>query len=92
MAVLVTMQVGPVDWSKFKAAMDWAKGFPATGRSYSRVYRSEEDPNQVFVVEEWDSHDTMHSFTDQLGEEFNRRAGTEGMQWQTGVWQLAEQM
>ena len=92
MAVLVTMQVGPVDWSKFKSAMDWAKASPAAGRGYSRIYRSEHDPNQVIIVEEWDSHDVMHAYQDRVGEEFNRRAGTEGLDWHTGVWQLADSM
>ena len=89
MAILVTMQVGPVDWAKFMDATEWSKQFPATGRTSGRIYRSEEDPSQVFVVEEWDSHDSMHAYQDKLGDEFNRRAGTEGLEWQTGVWDMA---
>ena|SRR5688572_21063708 len=88
MAILVTMLVGPVDWEKFKAADEWSKGFPAAERSYSHVYRAESDPSQVLVVEEWASHDAMHRYQDQLGDEFNRRAGTEGLDWQTNIWEL----
>jgi hypothetical protein len=84
------MQVGPVDWTKFKSALDWAKTLPSPGRSYSRVYRMEQDPNQVLVIEEWDSHEAFHKVTDQVGDEFNRRAGTEGMHWETGTWELAD--
>jgi hypothetical protein len=32
----------------------------------------------------------MHAYQDKVGEEFNRQAGTEGLQWQTGVWVLAD--
>jgi hypothetical protein len=32
MAILVTMQVGPVDWEKFKTATAQAERTPATGR------------------------------------------------------------
>jgi len=89
-SIVVTMQVGPVDWEKFKAATEWSNQFPATGRTSGRIYRSEEDPSQVFVVEEWESHDAMHAYQDRVGDEFNSRAGTEGLEWQTGVWELAQ--
>ena len=89
MAVIVTMQVGPVDWSRFQAALDWGRDTPAPGRKSSNIYRSQGDPSQVLIVEEWDSHDAMHRYQDQVGDEFNRRAGTEGMNWQSGVWEQA---
>jgi heme-degrading monooxygenase HmoA len=90
MAILVTMQVGPVDWAKFESALDWGRGIPAPGRKYSRVYRAQGDPNRVLIVEEWDSHDSMHRYQDGAGEEFNRRAGTAGLEWQDQVWELAD--
>lgn len=92
MAILVTMQVGPVDWTKFKAAIDAGRSIPAPGRHSSRVYRQQHDPNVVLVVEEWDSHDAMHAYQDQAGDDFNRTAGTEGMEWQTNLWELAAEM
>ena len=92
MAILVTMQVGPVDWDKFKSAAEWGRGFPAPERASSKVYRSQSDPKQVLVVEEWASHDAMHKYQDQLGDEFNSRAGTEGLDWQTNIWELADSM
>ena len=92
MAILVTMEVGPVDWSKFKAALDWSKAFPADGRLSSEVYRAESDPAKVLVVERWGSHDELHRYQDRVGEEFNRRAGTEGLEWKDAVWALAEQI
>lgn len=92
MAILVTMQVGPVDWSKFKAAIDAGRSQPAPGRQSSRVFRMRSNPAQVLVVEEWDSHDSMHAYQDKVGDDFNRIAGTEGMEWQTALWDLAESM
>ena len=92
MAILLTMQVGPVDWTKFQAALDWGKALSATGRSYSRIYRQESDPSRVLIVEEWDSHDSMHAYQDKVGEEFNRRAGTEGLEWQDAVWELSSSL
>ena len=92
MAILLTMQVGPVDWNKFKAALDWARSIPAPGRKFSHVYRQQGDGSRVLFVEEWDSHDSMHKYQDQGGEEFNKRAGTDGMEWQDQVWELAESL
>lgn len=90
MAMMVTMQVGPVDWSKFRAAMAWANQSEAPGRHWTHVYKGESDANTAFVVEEWDSHDAMHAYQEKLGDEFNRRAGTDGLQWTTATWQLVE--
>ena len=89
MAILVTMEVGPVDWDKFKAASDWAKQFPAQGQISSEVYRGESDSKRVLIVERWESHDAMHKYQDQVGEEFNKRAGTEGLEWKDAVWEVA---
>ena len=51
MAIFVTMQVGPVDWPKFKKALDWSTPFRPQGRLTAQIYRSESDSNQVLVVE-----------------------------------------
>ena len=88
MSILVTMQVGPVDWAKFQSAMEWANSVEAPGRNWSHTYRGENDANTSFTVEEWESHDAMHAYQDKVGEEFNRRAGTEGLEWTTGTWEL----
>jgi quinol monooxygenase YgiN len=87
MAVLVTMEVGPVEWDKFRLALEWGKTIAAPGRRSIRVYRGESDPTRVLVVEEWDSHDSMHRYQARVGADFNKRAGTEGMEWQSGVWE-----
>ena len=89
MSILVTMQVGPVDWNKFKAAMDRFMTEKPAGLHSSRAYRQQGDASRVLVVEEWDSHDAMHAFQEKVGDEFNRLAGTEGMDWQVSLWDLA---
>ena len=90
MAVVVTMEVGPVEWSKFRSAMDWMNGQQERGLHSTKVYRSEDNPNMLLVVQEWDSHDAFHTSSDRVGDEFNRRAGTEGLDWRTGVWVQSE--
>ncbi len=86
MAVFVTMEVGPVDWTKFQSAMEWMNSQPTPGLRSTKIYRSEENPNMLLVMQEWDSHDAFHAGSDKVGDEFNRRAGTEGLDWRTGVW------
>ena len=90
MSVLVTMQVGPVDWDKFRSASEWLETQGAPGLHSRRVYRSESDPSTVFVTAEWESHDRFHDFSDRVGDEFNKRAGTEGANWETGAWTLSD--
>ena len=86
MSVLLTMQVGPVDWVKFRSATEWVNGQDAPGLRSSTVYRLENDPHTVLVVEEWDSHDAWHEYADRVGEEFNSRSGAAGLDWQDQVW------
>jgi hypothetical protein len=40
----------------------------------------------VCVLQEWDSHDAFHESSEEVGDEFNRRAGTEGLEWETHIW------
>jgi len=91
MSILVTMQVGPVDWTKFKAAIDRFGAERPAGLHSSRAYRQQGDVSRVLVVEEWDSHDAMHAFQEKVGDEFNRLAGTEGMEWDVSLWDLADE-
>jgi quinol monooxygenase YgiN len=86
MSVLVTMQVGPVDWSRFSAALAWLyQRRPAEWISH-RVYRGERDPSRVLVIDEWASHADFDAFAARVGAEFNERAGTTGLSWQDEVW------
>ena len=87
MTVLVQMVVRPPDWDTFAAALEWMEslGTPK-GLHATRVYRGESDPGTVLVMQEWDSHDDFHASSEEVGDEFNRRAGTEGLEWETSLW------
>lgn len=89
MTVLITMQVGPVDTDRFMTAAQALEGRKHPGFHQRRVYTADGDPKTVLVMEEWDSHDAFHAATEKEGEEFNRLAGTEGLNWITGVWTQA---
>jgi hypothetical protein len=86
MAILVTMEVGPVDRAKFQQAIEWMNTQPEGGVRSTKVYYAEENPSVALVVQEWDSHDAFHESSDKYGDEFNQRAGTQGLDWRTGVW------
>lgn len=88
MSVLVTMQVGPVDAARFDAATKELGDRTYPGFHSRQVLHSEGDPSTVLVIEEWDSHDAFHAATDEVGDAFNARAGTEGLDWVTGIWEL----
>jgi quinol monooxygenase YgiN len=90
MAVLVTMQVGPVDWARFRAALEWLYQQKPPEWLTHQVYRAERDPSQVLVLDEWQSHEAFHAFAQQVGAEFNQRAGTTGLAWQEQVWLAAD--
>ena len=89
MSVLLTMQVSPEDWQKFKSGIEWAYSQNPSGLISGKVYRAEQDKTRVLVVEEWESHDAWHEFAEQVGAEFNSRAGTEGADWQDTIWALS---
>lgn len=91
MSVLVSMRVKVTDWDAFKSANDWwvSQGKPA-GLHWTKVYREESDPNHVLILEEFDDHDSFHKASDEVGDEFNRRAKTEGLEWVTFVWKESD--
>jgi hypothetical protein len=86
-SVVVWMTVRPRDWKAFKDTVGWAVDRPRPkGLHSTQVYRREGDPNLVLDLEEWDSHDIWMQFADAVGEEFNKRADTEGLDWETFIW------
>ena len=44
--------------------------------------------HEVTTLSEWESHDAMMAATDRFGDDFNRDAGTEGLEWETRIWHL----
>jgi quinol monooxygenase YgiN len=85
--VLVQFRVHVPDVERFKAAA--AKFTPVIeelgGRNH-RAYVAESDPSEVTTLSEWESHDAMMAATDRFGDDFNREAGTEGLEWETRIW------
>jgi hypothetical protein len=85
--VLVQFRVRVPDVERFKAAADkFTPVIEGLGGRNHRAYTSEADPQEVTTLSEWDSHDAMMAATDEFGEEFNREAGTEGLEWETRIW------
>ncbi|HWO71863.1 MAG TPA: hypothetical protein VNP94_14110 [Actinomycetota bacterium] len=56
------------------------------GARNPRVLIDENDPNLVCMMADWESHEAMHAASEELGPDFNREAGTEGLDWTTYVW------
>ena len=85
--VLVQFRVRVQDIDRFKAAAKtYEPGDGGLGGRNHRAYQAESDPNEVCTLSEWDSHDAMMTATDQFGDDFNRDAGTEGLEWETRIW------
>jgi len=87
--VLVQFRVRVPDVELFKATQ--AKYEPimeSLGGHNHRAYFAESDPNEVTTFSEWESHDAMMAATDTFGDDFNREAGTEGLEWETRIWHL----
>ncbi|HKZ76128.1 MAG TPA: antibiotic biosynthesis monooxygenase [Actinomycetota bacterium] len=85
--VLVQFRVTVPDVAKFKAAYEkWRDAFEQDGAGDQRLYRSESDPNEVTMMSEWASHDEMHAASEKYGPDFNKEAGTEGLEWETRIW------
>jgi quinol monooxygenase YgiN len=85
--VLVQFRVRVQDVERFKATQEkFVPVMEELGGRNHRAYRSESDPNEVTTFSEWDSHDAMMAATDRFGEDFNREAGTEDLEWETRIW------
>jgi quinol monooxygenase YgiN len=87
MSVLVQFQVRVPDVDKFKAA--YGEMVPLAAEDGARnqaLYQDENDPNVVSMMSEWDSHDQMHASSEKRGEEFQAKAGSEGLEWETRIW------
>jgi quinol monooxygenase YgiN len=91
MSVVVAMRVKVPDWDAFKGAIEWytSKGKPA-GLHWSKTYHQEGDPNHILLLEEWDDHDSFHKSSDEVGDEFVKRAKAEGLEWETFVWKQTD--
>jgi quinol monooxygenase YgiN len=87
MSVLVQMRVRVDDVDRFKAAyQDWLPKIGDMGGRSQGLFSAENDPNEVTLLEEWGSHDQMHEASEKYGDDFNKTAGTEGLDWETRIW------
>ncbi len=87
MSVLVQMRVRVDDVERFKAAyQQWLPRIGEYGARSVGLYSAENDPNEVTLLEEWQSHDHMHEASEKHGDEFNEAAGTVGKDWETRIW------
>ena len=87
MSVLVQMRVRVDDVDRFKAAYEeWLPKMGEMGGTSVGLYFAENDPKEVSLLEEWESHDQMHEASEKYGDDFNRNAGTEGLDWETRIW------
>ncbi|MFN2543025.1 MAG: antibiotic biosynthesis monooxygenase [Actinomycetota bacterium] len=85
--VLVQFRVRVPDVEKFRSA--WEELAPLAQQDGARnnaLYQSESDPNELAMFAEWASHDEMHASSEKRGEEFQSKAGTEGLDWETRIW------
>jgi quinol monooxygenase YgiN len=87
MSVLVQMRVRVDDVDRFKGAYaTWEPRLSEYGARSLGVFSSENDPSEITLLEEWESHDRMHEVSEKYGDEFNAAAGTEGLDWETRIW------
>lgn len=43
--------------------------------------------SEVSMFAEWESHDAMHASSERRGPAFQADAGTEGLEWETRLWE-----
>jgi hypothetical protein len=87
-SVIVQYIVKVPDVDRFVATSDkYAPMMEEMGSRNGSVYEDENEPGLVSTMSEWDSHDQMHAASEKVGDDFNREAGTEGLNWTTHIWQ-----
>ncbi len=88
MSVLVQMSVRVADVDRFiEASKRLEPMMEEMGATNQAVYQDENDPAMVTSLSEWASHDAMHEASEKYGDQFNDEAGTEGLTWETRIWQ-----
>lgn len=87
MSVLVQFRVRVPDIERFRRTQEkYRPVMEGLGGRAIRAYVAESDPSEVTTLSEWGSHDEMMAATDRFGDDFNREAGTEGLEWETRIW------
>jgi hypothetical protein len=70
-----------------KTSEKYAPMMEEMGSRNGGVYEDENEPGLMSSISDWDSHDQMHAASEKYGDQFNKDAGTEGMDWTTHIWQ-----
>jgi heme-degrading monooxygenase HmoA len=84
------MRVHVPDFERFRVAHEELMQRPAAaGFISSRLLIRDGDPGEVLLLQQWDSHEAFNAFADEVGGDFNRRAGTEDAAWDDSVWREA---
>jgi len=87
MSVMVQDIVKVSDVDRFVATCEkYAATMADMGGRQGAVYEDENEPGLMSTISEWESHDAMHAASDEVGEDFNRDAGTDGLEWTTHIW------
>jgi hypothetical protein len=87
MSVIVQFIVKAPDVDRFVAASQkYAPLMAEMGSRNDGVYEDENEPGLMCTMAEWDGHDQMHAASEKYGDDFNREAGTEGLEWITHIW------
>jgi quinol monooxygenase YgiN len=85
--VLVQFRVRVPDVDRFKAAWEeMGPLFEEDGSTNNALFRAENDGNELAMFGEWASHDAMMESSEKRGEEFQEKAGTQGLEWETRIW------
>ena len=88
MSVMVQYIVKVSDVDRFVAtSTKFAPMMAAMGGKRGGVFEDENDPGLVSTISEWESHDQMHAASEKYGDQFNKEAGTTGLEWTTHIWQ-----
>lgn len=88
MSVIVQMSVRAPDVERFiSTAKRFEPMMAEMGARDQGVYQAEHDPNELTTMSEWDGHDQMHAASEKYGDQFNAEAGTEGLEWETRIWE-----
>lgn len=91
MSVVVQMSIAPPDPTAFRSACEWLAGKDRpSGMRAAQVLADENGSGRMCLLQEWDDHDSFHSYTEKIGDEFNQRAGTVGLDWVTNVWSTTD--
>lgn len=88
--LLVQFRVRVTDTERLRGAFETHRAlFEADGARNQSLYSVDLGAGmfEVSMFAEWESHDAMHRSSERRGPAFQADAGTEGLDWETRLWQ-----